>query len=94
VPLLRFHILHQADRFETNGKLPEDAYLTQLLADLDRRIYLMLLASDSNGIFIGGGTPSLMSEGLLLPVDWTLTRETHVGGQCRNYHGSPIRARP
>ncbi|MCZ2722037.1 radical SAM family heme chaperone HemW [Marinomonas sp. 15G1-11] len=51
---------HQADRFEDEGKLPEEAYLTQLLADLDQDL---AFAYDRklHSIFIGGGTPSLMS---------------------------------
>ena len=52
---------HQADRFEKNGELPEDAYLAQLLADLDAD---MPYVADRpiQTAFIGGGTPSLMSE--------------------------------
>lgn len=52
---------HQADRFEKDGKLPEEAYLTQLLADLDAD---MPYVADRpiQTAFIGGGTPSLMSE--------------------------------
>ncbi|ADZ93240.1 radical SAM family heme chaperone HemW [Marinomonas mediterranea] len=51
---------HQADRFEENGKLPEDAYLDQLLADLE--VDLPYVANRPiQTAFIGGGTPSLMS---------------------------------
>ncbi|MBD5770480.1 radical SAM family heme chaperone HemW [Marinomonas colpomeniae] len=52
---------HQADRFETNGHLPEDAYLAQLLADLDADLPYVADRSIQTA-FIGGGTPSLMSE--------------------------------
>ena len=51
---------HQADRFETNGELPEDAYLAKLLADLDEDL-LYVANRPIQSIFIGGGTPSLMS---------------------------------
>lgn len=51
---------HQADRFEEQGKLPEQAYLKQLLADLD--VDLAYVAGRPiETVFIGGGTPSLMS---------------------------------
>lgn len=52
---------HQADRFETNGQLPEDAYLSQLLADLDADLPYVA-GRPIQTAFIGGGTPSLMSE--------------------------------
>ena len=52
---------HQADRFEANGKLPEDAYLAQLLADLDTDL-AYVAGRKIQTAFIGGGTPSLMSE--------------------------------
>ena len=52
---------HQADRFEANGKLPEDAYLAQLLADLDADLPYVA-GREIQTAFIGGGTPSLMSE--------------------------------
>lgn len=51
---------HQADRFEEQGKLPEEAYLTQLLADLDQDLSFAY-GRKLQSIFIGGGTPSLMS---------------------------------
>ncbi len=51
---------HQADRFEEQGQLPEEAYLTQLLADLDQDISFAY-GRKLQSIFIGGGTPSLMS---------------------------------
>ena len=52
---------HQADRFEENGALPEQAYLEQLLADLE--VDLPYVAGRPiQTAFIGGGTPSLMSE--------------------------------
>lgn len=52
---------HQADRFETDGQLPEQAYLEQLLADLE--VDLPYVADRPiQTAFIGGGTPSLMSE--------------------------------
>ncbi|GAB3486598.1 radical SAM family heme chaperone HemW [Marinomonas epiphytica] len=52
---------HQADRFENQGKLPEEAYLAQLLADLE--VDLPYVANRPiQTAFIGGGTPSLMSE--------------------------------
>ena len=51
---------HQADRFEEHGKLPEQAYLDQLIADLE--VDLPFVAGRSiQTAFIGGGTPSLMS---------------------------------
>lgn len=52
---------HQADRFHQNDQLPEEAYLQQLLADLDED---MAYVADRpiQTAFIGGGTPSLMSE--------------------------------
>ena len=51
---------HQADRFEDQGKLPEQAYLDQLLADLE--VDLPYVANRPiQTAFIGGGTPSLMS---------------------------------
>ncbi|MFD1382824.1 radical SAM family heme chaperone HemW [Rhodanobacter aciditrophus] len=51
---------HQADRFEEQGKLPEQAYLDQLLADLE--VDLPYVADRPiQTAFIGGGTPSLMS---------------------------------
>jgi oxygen-independent coproporphyrinogen-3 oxidase len=51
---------HQADRFHEAGELPEDAYLKQLLADLDCDLpYVQGRAIQT--AFIGGGTPSLMS---------------------------------
>jgi oxygen-independent coproporphyrinogen-3 oxidase len=52
---------HQADRFEKEGKLPEDAYLAQLLADLDADL-AYVAGRPIQTAFIGGGTPSLMSE--------------------------------
>lgn len=52
---------HQADRFEKEGKLPEDAYLAQLLADLDADL-AYIAGRPIQTAFIGGGTPSLMSE--------------------------------
>lgn len=52
---------HQADRFEKEGKLPEDAYLAQLLADLDADL-AYVTGRPIQTAFIGGGTPSLMSE--------------------------------
>ena len=51
---------HQADRFESNGALPEAAYLAQLLADLDEDL-VYVANRPIQSIFIGGGTPSLMS---------------------------------
>ena len=51
---------HQADRFEEHGKLPEQAYLDQLIADLE--VDLPFVAGRPiQTAFIGGGTPSLMS---------------------------------
>lgn len=51
---------HQADRFEDQGKLPEQAYLDQLIADLE--VDLPYVADRPiQTAFIGGGTPSLMS---------------------------------
>ncbi|SBS35808.1 Oxygen-independent coproporphyrinogen-III oxidase 1 [Marinomonas aquimarina] len=51
---------HQADRFEEHGKLPEQAYLDQLMADLE--VDLPYVAGRPiETAFIGGGTPSLMS---------------------------------
>lgn len=51
---------HQADRFEEQGQLPEQAYLEQLLADLE--VDLPYVAGRPiQTAFIGGGTPSLMS---------------------------------
>ncbi|MBR7889622.1 radical SAM family heme chaperone HemW [Marinomonas sp. A79] len=52
---------HQADRFEQNGQLPEEAYLAQLLADLDADLPYVA-GRPIQTAFIGGGTPSLMSE--------------------------------
>ncbi|MGO3345734.1 MAG: radical SAM family heme chaperone HemW [Marinomonas sp.] len=52
---------HQADRFEENGKLPEAAYLAQLLADLEADLPY-IAGRPIQTAFIGGGTPSLMSE--------------------------------
>ncbi len=52
---------HQADRFHEDGKLPEDAYLAQLLADLDADLPYVA-GRPIQTAFIGGGTPSLMSE--------------------------------
>ncbi|BDX04339.1 YggW family oxidoreductase [Marinomonas pontica] len=52
---------HQADRFEADGKLPENAYLAQLLADLDADMPYVA-GRPIQTAFIGGGTPSLMSE--------------------------------
>ncbi|WP_191601466.1 radical SAM family heme chaperone HemW [Marinomonas algicola] len=51
---------HQADRFEDAGKLPEEAYLVQLLADLEQDL-AFAYGRKIHSIFIGGGTPSLMS---------------------------------
>ena len=51
---------HQADRFEDEGKLPEAAYLKQLLADLDVDL-AYVQGRQIQSMFIGGGTPSLMS---------------------------------
>ncbi|MFT2111824.1 radical SAM family heme chaperone HemW [Marinomonas sp. 2405UD68-3] len=51
---------HQVDRFEEQGKLPEEAYLTQLIADLDQDLSFAY-GRKLQSIFIGGGTPSLMS---------------------------------
>jgi len=56
---------HQADRFtkkvgEEKSQLPEQAYLDQLLADLATDLpYIQGRSIQS--VFIGGGTPSLMS---------------------------------
>ncbi|MBJ7536492.1 radical SAM family heme chaperone HemW [Marinomonas transparens] len=52
---------HQADRFEHQGKLPEEAYLAQLLADLEADLPYVA-GRPIQTAFIGGGTPSLMSE--------------------------------
>ena len=52
---------HQADRFGNDGKLPEEAYLQQLLADLDADLPYVA-GRPIETAFIGGGTPSLMSE--------------------------------
>ncbi|MCV2402115.1 radical SAM family heme chaperone HemW [Marinomonas sp. C2222] len=52
---------HQADRFTHNDKLPEEAYLKQLLADLDADLDYVA-GRPIQTAFIGGGTPSLMSE--------------------------------
>ncbi|SBS25567.1 Oxygen-independent coproporphyrinogen-III oxidase 1 [Marinomonas spartinae] len=52
---------HQADRFGQDGKLPEKAYLKQLLADLDADLPYVAGRTIQTA-FIGGGTPSLMSE--------------------------------
>ncbi|AEF56435.1 radical SAM family heme chaperone HemW [Marinomonas posidonica] len=52
---------HQADRFTQDDQLPEEAYLAQLLADLE--VDLPYIAGRPiQTAFIGGGTPSLMSE--------------------------------
>ncbi|WP_394180785.1 radical SAM family heme chaperone HemW [Marinomonas posidonica] len=52
---------HQADRFTQDNQLPEEAYLAQLLADLE--VDLPYVAGRPiQTAFIGGGTPSLMSE--------------------------------
>ncbi|KZN12547.1 radical SAM family heme chaperone HemW [Marinomonas sp. TW1] len=52
---------HQADRFTQDDQLPEEAYLAQLLADLE--VDLPYVAGRPiQTAFIGGGTPSLMSE--------------------------------
>lgn len=53
---------HQADRFTHNEQLPEEAYLQQLLADLDADLDYVA-GRPIQTTFIGGGTPSLMSEG-------------------------------
>ncbi|TDO97578.1 radical SAM family heme chaperone HemW [Marinomonas balearica] len=81
---------HQADRFEQNGKLPEDAYLNQLLADLE--VDLPYVANRPiQTAFIGGGTPSLMSadfyyrlmEALKCKLNWAddaeITMEANPG---------------
>lgn len=52
---------HQADRFEHQGKLPEEAYFQQLLFDLDADLPYVA-ERPIQSVFIGGGTPSLMSE--------------------------------
>ncbi|BFM50236.1 radical SAM family heme chaperone HemW [Marinomonas sp. THO17] len=52
---------HQADRFHQKGQLPEEAYLQQLLADLDEDMAYVANRPIQTA-FIGGGTPSLMSE--------------------------------
>ena len=51
---------HQADRFEEEGKLPEEAYLAQLFADLEVDL-AYVQGRQIQSMFIGGGTPSLMS---------------------------------
>lgn len=51
---------HQADRFEEEGALPEEAYLAQLFADLDVDL-AYVQGRQIQSMFIGGGTPSLMS---------------------------------
>jgi len=51
---------HQADRFEEEGKLPEAAYLKQLFADLEVDL-AYVQGRQIQSMFIGGGTPSLMS---------------------------------
>ena len=51
---------HQADRFTNDGELPEQAYLNQLVADLKNDLHYVQGRSIQS-IFIGGGTPSLMS---------------------------------
>ncbi|WP_425642371.1 radical SAM family heme chaperone HemW [Marinomonas gallaica] len=81
---------HQADRFEENGQLPEQAYLDQLLADLD--VDLAYVAGRPiQTAFIGGGTPSLMSadfyyqlfDALREKLDWVdgaeITMEANPG---------------
>ena len=51
---------HQADRFEEHGKLPEQAYLDQLIADLE--VDLPFVAGRPiQTAFIGAGIPSLTS---------------------------------
>ncbi|MCB1647255.1 MAG: radical SAM family heme chaperone HemW [Pseudomonadales bacterium] len=42
-------------------ELPEQAYISQLLADLDQDLSLLGTVPDLLSIFMGGGTPSLMS---------------------------------
>lgn len=51
---------HQADRFTDQDGLPEAAYLSQLVADFDEE-FGVVSNREIHSIFIGGGTPSLMS---------------------------------
>lgn len=65
------------------GDIPEQAYVTRLLADLDADIQAVQ-ARPLHSIFIGGGTPSLFSaptlETLLTGIDrrWTISEETEI----------------
>ncbi|MBT8149722.1 MAG: radical SAM family heme chaperone HemW [Gammaproteobacteria bacterium] len=65
-----------------NAELPEQAYLNALLADLDEDLRVFTQRPSLHSIFIGGGTPSLLSAGfyqqLLVAIQQRLVFSPHM----------------
>lgn len=61
--------------------LPEDAYLSALLADLDQELPLAA-GRELVSVFIGGGTPSLMSPGFYQRFLDELARRLPLAADC------------
>ncbi|SDL53747.1 oxygen-independent coproporphyrinogen-3 oxidase [Modicisalibacter muralis] len=62
-------------------ELPEDAYLAALLADLDGELALAG-ERELDSVFIGGGTPSLMSPSFYRRLFIELERRLALAAQC------------